>query len=274
MLTHLAQWQRFHGPLIAFAVALALALGSRFLRIGLLGTVAGGAGVVAGWFALTDRLWLTMGPPSAGGLAGFAAITLVIGLLAAWAGPGRAEWLGPVVTALVAAWLFLGAPRHVPASWTNWPVGLGAAVAVLLFARAFAPGSPDRLRLSLAGLTLAAALHVAGAPPLWIQLALVPGVAALAMLALPQLPAAAALPVAADVAAMGCLTVVILGRLPGLGVSPVDAAALSPLLAGWLQPRTVQRLSALGRTAPLAGTVLAGAIAVGCVWGVRLVLSR
>jgi hypothetical protein len=274
MLTHLAQWQRFHGPLIALAVALVLALGSRFLRVGLLGVAAGGAGVVAGWFVLADRLWVMTGPPSAGGLAGFAAVTLMIGLIVAWAGPGRAEWLGPAAAALVAAWLFLGAPRHVPASWTNWPVGLGAAVAVLLFARVFAPGSADRLRLALAGLTLAASLHIAGAPPLWIQLALVPGVAALAMLALPQIPAAAALPVAADVAALGCLAVVILGRLPGVGVSPADAAALSPLLAGWLQPRTVQRLSGLGRTAPLAGTLLAGAIAVGCVWGVRLVLSR
>jgi hypothetical protein len=274
MLMHLAESQRFHGPLIAFAATLALALGSRLLRIGMLGAAAGGAGVVAGWFALTGRLWVAMGTPSAGDLAGFAAIVLVIGLLVAWAGPGRAERLGPVLAALVGVWVFLGAPRHVPASWANWPVGLGAAVAVLLFARLFASGSAERLRLALAGLTLAASLHVAGAAPLWIQLALVPGVAALAMLALPQLAAAAALPVAADIAAMSCLAVVILGRLPSLGVSPTDAAALSPLLAGWLQPRTVQRLSGLGRTAPLAGTLLAGAIAVGCVWAVRLVLGR
>ena len=57
MPTHLAQWQQFHGPLIAFAVALGLALAGRFLRVGLLAAAAGGAGVVAGWYAVTGRLW-------------------------------------------------------------------------------------------------------------------------------------------------------------------------------------------------------------------------
>ena len=39
----------------------------------------------------------------------------------------------------------------------------------------------------------------------WVQLALVPGLVALAMFALPPMPGLAALAVAVDVAALGCL---------------------------------------------------------------------
>jgi hypothetical protein len=154
------------------------------------------------------------------------------------------------------------------------PVGVGTAVVTLLLARALTDQTLVPLRAALGGLTLAAALHVAAAPPMWVQLALVPGVAALAMLALPSLPGLVALPVAVDIAAVGCLAAIAIGRLPRLGFSPVDAAALSPLLAVWIQPRTEERLRRLGRLAPLAGCVTAGAIAVGCVWLVRLVLGR
>ena len=61
---HIAQWQQFHGPLIAFAVALGRALAGRFLRIGSLAAAAGGAGVVAGWYAVAGRLWTTSPLPS------------------------------------------------------------------------------------------------------------------------------------------------------------------------------------------------------------------
>ncbi len=153
-------------------------------------------------------------------------------------------------------------------------MGLGVIVAVLVFARSLAIGTPGPLRLALAGLTLAAALHIAGSPPIWIQLALVPGLAALAMFALPSPPVLAALPVAADIAALGCLAAIGLGRLPRLGFAPVDAAAIAPLLAVWLQPRTAERMGRLGRMAPLAGALLAGAIAVGLVWLARRVFGR
>lgn len=274
MLTHLAQWQRFHGPLIAFAVALALALAGRFLRMGLLAMAAGGGGVVAGWYAITGRLWLASPAPSVDELSGLAAITLLIGLFCAWLGPGRLPWLGMLLAALGVAWSLSGAPRHLAAVGRNWPVGLGVAASVLLFTRILASNAVDPLRLALAGLTLAAALHSAGTPPIWVQLALVPGVAALALLALPAMSGPVALPVAADVAALGCVAVLAIGRLPRLGFASVDAAALSPLLAVWLQPRTAERLSRLGRAAPLAGCLVAGAIAVGCVWLVRQALDR
>jgi hypothetical protein len=274
MPTHLAQWQQFHGPLIAFAVALGLALAGRFLRVELLAAAAGGVGVVAGWYAVTGRLWVLSTTASVDALTGLGAIVILIGILCAWLGPGRLAWIGMLLAALATGWLLSGGPRHSGALRANWPIGLGVVLAVLLFTWALTGQALDRLRLAMAGLTLAAALHVAGTPPIWTQLALVPGLAALAMFALPPMPGQAALPVAVDIATLGCLAVVNLGRMPRLGFAPVDAAALSPLLAIWLQPRTAERLSRFGRAAPLFGCLLAGAIAIGCVWLARQVLNR
>src|SRR5262249_11565064 len=142
--------------------------------------------------------------------------------------------------------------------------------AVLLFVRMLTE-QLDPLRLGLAGFTLAAAFHVAGAPPAWTQLALAPGLAGLAMFAAPALPAAAALPIAVGIPGLGALAVIAPGRMRRLGFTAVDAAALSPLLAVLLQPRTTERMGRLGGLAALIGALLAGAIAVGCVWLIRLV---
>jgi hypothetical protein len=270
---HPAQWQQFpHAPLIAFAVALGFALAGRFLRFGLLAAAAGGAGVLAGWYAVTGRLWAVSPPVDA--LTGLAAIALLIGLLCTWLVPDRQAWIGMLLAALAAGWMLSGAPRRSAALRADWPTGLGVALAVLAIAWVLAGQALDRLRLALAGLTLAAALHVAGTPPIWTQLALVPGLAALAMFALPPTPGLAALAVAVDVAVLGCLGVINLGRMPRLGFAPADAAALSPLLAVWLQPRTAERLHRLGRGAPLFGCLLAGVIAIGCVWLARQALNR
>jgi hypothetical protein len=111
MPTHLAQWQPFHGPLIAFAVALGLAAAGRFLRVALLAAAAGGAGVVAGWYALTGRFWLAT-QPSVDALTGLAAVALLIGLVFTWLGPGRQAWIGILLASLAAGWLLSGAPRH------------------------------------------------------------------------------------------------------------------------------------------------------------------
>jgi hypothetical protein len=271
---HIAEWQHFHGPLIAFAVALILALAGRFLRVGLLAAAAGGAGVVAGWYAITGRLWVTQPQPSVDKLTEVAVGALLIGLLCYWLGPGRRAWIGVLFAALVAGWLLAGTPRDQASLRAGWPIGLGVALATLLFAYSLTLKTPGPLRLALAGLTLATALHVAGAPPLWTQLALVPGLAALAMFALPPMPGLGTLAVAVDVAALACLAAIILGRLPRLGLAATDAAALSPLLAVWLQPRTAERLGRLGRAAPVVGSVVAGALAVGCVWLARQALNR
>lgn len=266
---HLAFVQRFHGPLIAFAVAMSLIAGGRFLRLGLLTAAAGGAGVIAGWFAITCQPWTTLPRASMDDLTALAAIAVLIAVHCAWMGSGRHEWIGMLIAAVACAWMLSGAPRSLVALRSSWPIALGVAAAILLSIRALAAGGPDPLRLSLSGLTLAAAMCVAGNPPIWTQLALVPGVAALAMFALPQTPTAAALPIAVDVAAAGSLAALSTGRLPRLGFALADAAVLSPLLAIWLQPRTVERMHTMGPMAPLAGSLLAGAIAVGCVWLAR-----
>ena len=271
---HFADWQHFHGPLIAFGVALGLAALGRFLRVGLLVAAAGGAGVVAGWYWLTGRFWVFPPPVSADALAGLAALTLLIGLLCALRGQDRLSWVAVPLAALLAGWFLTGAPRNLAVLRASWPMGLGVVVTTVVFARTLTGRALDPMRLALAGLTLAAALHVAGTPPIWFQLALVPGAAALAMFALPAAPGLVALAVAVDVAALACLVVIALGRLPRLGFAPVDAAALSPLVALWLMPRAVERMGRAGRAAPLAGSLLAGAIAVGCVWLLREVLLR
>lgn len=266
-------WQRFHGPLVAVVVTLGLALAGRFLRIRLLDAAAAGAGVVAGWFAITGEFWPVLTRPSVEDLAGLATIALVIGVVATWMGPGRHDWIGMLVATLACAWLLSGAPRSVAGLRSEWPVSVSVIAAVLVFIRVLA-GSSEPLRLALAGLTFASALYVSGAPPIWAQLALVPGLVALATFAQEQMSAPAALPLAVDVAAACCLAVIALGHLPRLGFAAPDAAAFSPLLAVWLEPRTTERVRGLGSIAPLAGCLLAGAIAVGCVWLARQAIGR
>jgi len=267
---HSAVWQPFHAPLIAFAVAIALACAGRFLRIALLAAMAGGGGALAGWFAVTGPLRLSLPVLSLDEITTLAAAALLIGFVFTWQGSDRYAWLAGPVAALVTAWLLIGAPARLTALHADWPTALGIIVAVLLFVRALAE-SIDPVRLGLAGFTLAVAFHVAGAPPAWTQLALVPGLAGLAMFAAPSSPATAALPIAVDIAGLGCLAVIDLGRMRRFGFSAVDAAALSPLLALLLSPRTTERMGRLGGLAALAGALLAGAIAVGCVWLVHLV---
>jgi hypothetical protein len=267
---HMADWQHFHGPLIALGVALGLAVLGRFLGASLVAAAAGGAGVLAGWFVLTGRLWALPPPVSVDTLTGLAAAALLIGLLCAWRGQDRLASIGILAAALIAGWLLAGAPRHLAALRASWPIGLGVTLAALVFARALT----DPTRLALAGLTMAAALHIAGTPLIWTQLALVPGLAALAMFALPATAGLVALPVAVDVAGLASLSVIAMGRLPRLGLASVDVAALSPLLAVWLLPRAEERLRRIGRAAQLVGALLAGVIAVGCVWVVRQLLHR
>jgi hypothetical protein len=274
MLTHITEWPRFNGPLIAFGVTLGLAVVGRFLRVGPLAAAASGMGVIAGWYVVTGRLWVVAPSGSVNELTEIAAVALIVALLCTWRGGNRVAMIGMLLAAMIAGWFVAGAPREQAALRAAWPTGLGVAAFVLLLARSLTDRALDPLRPVLAGLTLAAAFHVAAMPPVWTQLALVPGLAALAMFALPPMPGPVALPVAVDIGALASLSVIALGRLPRLGFGPVDAAAVSPLLAVWLLPRTQDRLSFTGRAAPLAGGVLAGTIAVGCVWLLREILHR
>ncbi len=261
-----AVWHDFRGPLIGLAVALGLAFAGRFMRSGLLAAAAGGAGVVAGWYAISGRLWATSPRLSVDHLTLVAAVVLVIGLLSAWLGRNRGALLGLLLAAAFTGWWLCGAPRRQPDLLQAWPIGLGVAVAVLLYARGLATDALDPLRLALTGLTMAASFHVVALPPIWMLLALVPALASLALFALPAMPGLVALPIAADIAAVGSLAVIAFGRLPHLRVGPVDIAAVAPLLALWLAPYLASRLRFAGRAAAASASVLAALVATGIAW--------
>jgi hypothetical protein len=268
------QWHPFRGPLIGFAAALALALLGRILRVQLLAVAAGGVGVVAGWYAITGALWVMPPPVTVDVLTGLAAAGLIIGLVAVRLGPASGATAAALVAGVLAGWWLSGAPRHMAAVHASWPIALGVGVVTTLFVRTLATGESQLLRLALSGLTMAASLHVVGVQSEWVQLALVPGVAALALLVVPPMPGIGLLPVALDIVAVGGTAILALGRLPRVGFGVVDLAVVSPLLGLWLAPHTAARLRFAGRAAPLVASVLAGSIAVGIVWGARRLLGR
>jgi hypothetical protein len=269
-----AAWHEFRGPLIGLAAALGLGLVGRFTRYGMVAAAAGGAGVIAGWYAINGRLWVTSSRPSVDHLTLIAAVVLAIGLLSMRLGRNRGAIVGPLLAAVFTGWWLCGAPRNQPDLLRTWPVGLGVGVAVLLYARSLAADVPDPQRLTLTGLTMAASFHIAMLPPPWVQLALVPAVASLALFALPAMPGAVALPIAADIAAVGGLAVIDFGRLPHLRIGSADVAAAAPLFALWLAPHLASRLGFAGRFATTSARVLAALIAMGGVWLAVRTLAR
>jgi hypothetical protein len=262
------------GPLIGFAAALALAVAARLMRSGLLGAAAGGAGVVVGWYVIGGRLWVTYARPSVDHLAFAAAVALAIAILCEWMGRNRGALFALLLTAVFIGWWLCGAPRNQPDLLQAWPISLGAAVAVALYARSLATDALDPLRLALTGLTMAASFHIVMLPAVWVQLALVPALASLALFALPAMPGLAALPIAADIATVGSLAVIDFGRLPHLRIGPVDVAAVAPLLALWLTPHLTSRVRFAGRAATATAGVLAALAATGVVWIAMRALGR
>jgi hypothetical protein len=144
----------------------------------------------------------------------------------------------------------------------------GLAVAAIVSATGWLilafPG--ERLRPVMASCTLAAALHVIGAPWAWSLAALVPGLAAVVPLALPGASALAPLAVSLDLAFVEAGVMLSAGRLPRGGLSAGDIAALCPILSLWLLPHLLPRLRGAGRTAPLIAVLAAGGIGVGIAW--------
>jgi hypothetical protein len=264
----------YRGPLIGFAVALALAFAARFMRSGLLAATAGGVGVVAGWYAISGRLWVTSPRPSVDHLPVVAAVALVIVVVCGWLGRNRGVLVSLILVAAFTGWWLCGAPRSRPDLLQAWPIGLGIAVAVALYARGLASDALDPLRLALTGLAMAAAFHLVMLPPIWVQLVQVPALASLALFALPATPGLAALPIATGIAAIGSLAVIEYGRLPHLRVGPVDIAAVAPLLGLWLAPHLTSRLRFAGRAARASAGVLAALVATGAVWIAIRTLGR
>jgi hypothetical protein len=247
-----------------FGVALAVALAGRVAGLARLpqgaGLVAAGA-VLAGWVVQDWPLLATWPPPPIARLVGLAVLVLVEGRVPESRGRrgGKAPiWLLPVFAAC-AAWWMRGAPMDGAGIVNCMPVFLGLCAALPL-ARRLARGDSGWGCVAVAS-ALAGGLLVTGAAPHWARAALVPGLAALALIGLPA--AASALAGAITVAAATALVASDRGRLV-----PVDVACVIPLLAWVLVPR----FKRAGRHAPPMPAVLAAAICVALAWAARRVL--
>jgi hypothetical protein len=251
-------WQAFLPALLGLACLFAGAVLARLLRRDWLGLLGAGAGVVAGWLLLAGSLdaALQAGPRDLGGrlvLLGLAA--LVLALLTHWVAPRRGYWPCLVLLAAAAGWWLAGAPRTA-ADLARVGFLLAGLVAWHLFApRAFAASAG---RLALAGVSLVLALWLVRVPPVWLLIALVPGLIGPGLGVLRGGEYARVLTgfnLAAAIAA-GMLAV---GRLPALGLGAADLAFAAPVIAVVLAPRL--------RLAPALAMPLAGLIAVGLAWG-------
>jgi hypothetical protein len=259
------------GPLLGFTVALVLALAARFTRAVWLGRAAGGAGILAGWYAISGEPWVLLPRQPLDRLPLFALATLLIGLAAIRFRLLRERAASLFLMAVVAAWWLPGGPYQPAEFWHIWPFALAAGLCVPLFSWVLA-GQASPMRGVLAGLTLAVSLHVAQAPPFWTLFVLTPAFASLGLLVLPRLSADEALPLAADLGAIASVVIIVAGRLPRHVIGPFDVAALSPLLALLLVSNLVQRLRFTAHLAPLLGYIAAGALGVGATWVALLLL--
>ena len=186
--------------------------------------VAGGA-ILAGWL-LQDIAWLgTWPPPPIARLPGLALIVVIDSALRVGAkgrGAKGGAWVKLIIASALAAWWLRGAPLAGTGIVNCMPVFMGLAFAFPL-ARRLALGDVG-WGSAAAALVLAAALHVTGASPHWSRAALVPAVAALALIGVRQ--AGGVLAGMITVAAAAALVASDRGRLV-----PVDVACLIPVVA-------------------------------------------
>jgi hypothetical protein len=255
MLSHLTTnrealllWHALRAP----ALALAVALIARFMRINALAMAAAGLGAAAGW------AWLVGVPAELPRLLPQRLPALALAAaLGAWLADAGPPWLRTALPVLLGAgcgWWLAGAPLHHAALMHAWPNMLGIALAVVALAQLLA--GDDAIRAAAAAFALWAALWIVRAPAEPTALALVPLGATVALT--PRMAAPAQLASAVIVAGAAATAVLEAGRLARGGFGPVECAALAPLLAAWLPPR----LSRIGRAAPGG----AAAIAVGTAW--------
>ncbi len=220
-------------PLATLAVG---ALG----RVGVLARSRRGAALVAGFAVLAGWMlihpaWTAWPPPPVARLPGLALILLAEAWILRAARPHAGRLLTPA-TAALAAWWLRGAPSDAGALLDCIPVFLGLAGALPL-ARRLARGDDGR-GSAAAALLLAVGIMLAGASVHWARAAVVPAVAALVLLGVPETSAA----LAGLIVMVAAATIVASDRGRLL---PVDAACLAPLLAwplavrlsGWKRKR-------------------------------------
>ena len=223
--------------------ALAIAIASRLT--GLAGTPRGAGltacgAVLAGWLLLNPG-WTAWPPPPVGRLPGLALILLAEAALRGDA-TRRARWPVALTTAGLAAWWLRGAPFGLSAILLCTPVFLSLAAALGL-ARRLARGDGGT-GSAAAALVLAGGILLTGASGHWARAAVVPAVAAVALLGLAE--ASAALSGTIVVVAASTLVASDRGRLP-----LVDAACLWPLLVWPVAARLGQRTGGRNKAVPI-----------------------
>jgi hypothetical protein len=233
-------------PLIAAGLAAGLV---RLLRPEQ-SVLAAGLAMLAGWAALNVDAIFTWPPTPLGRLTG--AALLLLG--ATFLETSHRPWLVRLGLAIALSWWLRGAPISGAGISHCVPVFFGALAGMALaerLARA-GPGDPGWTRAGGA-LALAGALWVTGASTHWALAAMVPAVAALALLGLraPSALIARAVTVVATAAVLASDR----GRLV-----PIDAAAAAPLAAWFFAPR-------LTRLGPAGASLLAVAACVALSWG-------
>lgn len=236
----LSLWTGWRAPLIALAAALLAGMAGRGLRVRSLAEAAVGIGAAAGFAALAGVAW----PPA--GIAQRLAPIAAAATLAALLGRAWPRSAGGAA-ALLGGWFLAGTPLHLspPLPWIE---AAGAASVLALGMLGLGAG-----QVVLASVSLACALSVARAGPVWVLAALVPG-AALAggLAARGRLVQPAALAVAAVAAAC----VLSAGDLQRLRLRPIEAAAAAPVLALWLAARLAPRLRLVAGGVGLAAATL------------------
>ena len=259
----------FRSPLLAFALALVLALGGRWMKSAMLCAAATGVGIAAGWYLMAGNPFTLNPRLPVDRLVPVALAALAILLLAARFAATKGIWPPLILTALLTGWWLAGGPRNQPDAIAAWPIVASAAATVLIAGWIAGRPGADPLRPAMAGAVLAASLYIAAAPWVWVLLALVPAAAALPMLFAPRMLNLVLLPPLTAIAATAVLAVLNLGRLPKGAFKLADAAALSPLLALILLTPIATRLRFAGQLGPFLAAMLSGGIAVAAIWGLR-----
>lgn len=250
------------GVLLAAAIALgAWLLGRLLKRPKLIGAAA--AMALAVGFALASRTfpWHPLGWP--GRLAIEAVAAFVLALIAERSGGGRTRWLLLATLSLASGWWLAGAPLVRP----GWPLLL-MMVAVALYLAAMAEAVRDAREpwpVVAAAFALWAALHLASAPALFAQLALVTLGACAGLLPVPRGRIPTLWPAAFGIGGVAVAAVLASGRMPRGGLDRIDVAALAPLLvfllARWLRP-------SVARSGGMVASGIAAVAAVLLIWGV------
>lgn len=259
----LASLRPHAGAILAFAISLAVALVARRFGRPVLISLAGGIGVLAGW-------WFTFGLLTATPrqLPERLPMLMLMAVLATAAAGALARrwralaWPGAVGVAALAAWWLAGAPVILPDLHRAWPVIAGVLlITLVLLARSSVPWAAP-----LASASLLLGLFGAGLPGPYVTLGGALLAASLAA-ALPRAVRGDAVP--SPIPSLSCVV-----GLAGLAVLPVLARGTAADWAAAAAPLAALAVGGLVGTRPLGrwGKPLAAGLAGGLCAGVAFFL--